>query len=134
MESMPDIASSQIMAHMVGDYLLQSDWMAQNKTKSAFPAIAHAVMYSIPFLFFAPSIMAISFIVGTHYLIDRYRLARYVVYAKNRLSPCSEWAEWDSCKNTGYSIDRPLWLSVWLLIIADNILHVLLNAIALSFF
>lgn len=128
-----EVTASQLMAHMVGDYLLQSDWMAQNKTNAAFPAIAHAVTYSIPFLFFEPSAMAIAFIIGTHYLIDRYRLARYVVYAKNRLSPPSEWLRWNDCKTTGYASDRPLWLSVWLLIIADNILHVLLNAIALSY-
>lgn len=35
------------LAHMVGDYLIQSDWMAQEKTKRWWPAIAHALTYGI---------------------------------------------------------------------------------------
>jgi hypothetical protein len=33
---------------------------------------------------------------------------------------------------TGYAADVPPWLAVWLLIAADNIAHVLINAVALN--
>ena len=35
-----------ILAHLVGDYLIQSDWMASEKTKKWWPAIAHGITYS----------------------------------------------------------------------------------------
>ena len=34
---------SWLLAHLVGDYVVQSDWMALNKTARWSPAIAHAV-------------------------------------------------------------------------------------------
>ena len=33
---------------------------------------------------------------------------------------------------TGYAADKPPWLTVWLLIIADNTMHVLINGAALE--
>jgi chromate transport protein ChrA len=115
--------ASQLVAHMVGDYILQSDWMANRKTERAYVAAIHAATYALPFLFFHPSLLALAVIVGTHALIDRYRLARYVCWAKNGFPR--------PLTNTGYPEDRPAWLSVWLLFIADNILHVLINGAAL---
>jgi hypothetical protein len=40
---------------------------------------------------------------------------------------------WNECKATGYSPATPAWLAVWLLIIADNIMHVLINGLALKY-
>lgn len=124
------ITADQLVAHAVGDYILQSDWMANEKTKQSFAALAHAVVYSLPFLFLGPSIPALVAIIGTHFVIDRWRLARYVVWAKNWLGPNRPWRE---CTATGYPPERPPWMSVWLLIIADNTLHVLCNALALAY-
>ncbi|WP_396921656.1 DUF3307 domain-containing protein [Mycolicibacterium sp.] len=115
------------LAHMVGDYLIQSDWMAQEKTKRWWPAIAHAVTYGLPFLFVTQSPLALLVIVGTHAAIDRYRLARHVVWFKNQLAPKAFRPPYTS---TGYGLDRPDWLSVWLLIIADNVIHMLINVAA----
>jgi len=112
------------LAHMVGDYLIQSDWMAQEKTRRWWPAIAHAVTYGLPFLLVTHSPLALLVIVGTHALIDRYRLARHVVWGKNQLAPKSFRP---AHTPTGHEADRPDWLAVWLLIIADNIIHMLIN-------
>ena len=147
------IAADQILAHLVGDYLLQSDWMAQEKTKRWSVALFHAFTYALPFLFFRPSLGAFLVIWLSHALIDRYRLARFVVYAKNFLAPSGEWVpntgrdpcvhggqewvrwwfQWSYCSATGYSKDRPPFLAVWLLIIADNTLHLICNGLALRF-
>jgi len=40
----------QLILHLTGDYLLQSDWMALNKIKSNRAAATHALVYSLPFL------------------------------------------------------------------------------------
>lgn len=131
------ITGDQIVAHLVGDYLLQSDWMAQEKVKRFLPAAIHALVYSLAFLFFRPSLAAWLAILIPHYLIDRYRLARYVVWAKNFLCPIDAMGSlnppWSECTATGYPPERPVWLAVWLLIIADNTLHLLCNGLALRF-
>jgi hypothetical protein len=131
------ITADQVLAHAVGDYILQSHWMATEKTKRSLAAGVHAVTYTLPFLFLTQSPAALAFICGTHFLIDRFRLARWVVWVKNGylLSPQTEpgfATFWLKPTATGYRDDVPAWLSVWLLIIADNILHVVLNGVALA--
>ena len=124
------ITADQLICHAIGDYILQSDWMANEKTKRWLPAIIHALVYSLAFLLFRPSPTAWLAIFVTHALIDRYRLARYVVWAKNWLGPNRPWSE---CAGTGYPADRPAWLAVWLLIAADNIIHVAINGLSLRY-
>ena len=121
--------------------------MASEKTKKSWAALIHVITYGIPFLFLKPSNNGLIFIVATHLVIDRWRLARYVVWAKNWLG-YEQWLSdaespsghcwrinqpWEMCKATGYSPDRPVWLTTWLLIISDNTLHLLCNGIALSY-
>jgi hypothetical protein len=125
------VSAEQLVAHAIGDYLLQSDWMALGKTSRSLPAAVHALTYALPFLLLTTSPSALAFIVATHFATDRWRLARYVVWAKNHAAPRSAWSPWSECSGTGYHRDRPPWMAVWLLIIADNVLHVLCNAFAL---
>lgn len=125
------ITADQLLAHAVGDYVLQSDWMATDKTKKSVAALAHALSYTLPFLFLTFNPFAIAFIASTHFVIDRFRLARYVVWAKNLPAPRAYRYAWADCQATGYHKDRPPWLAVWLLIVADNVMHVILNGLAL---
>lgn len=119
------VTGDQILCHLIGDYLLQSHWMATEKTKQSAAAAIHALTYTLPFNFLTTSLSALAFIVGTHFLIDRFRLARYVVWLKN--------GAWKSTITaTGYRREIPDWLAVWLLIIADNTLHLICNGIALN--
>lgn len=126
------ITADQLLAHAVGDYLLQSHWMATEKVKRNLPAALHAGFYGLPFLFLTRAPLAFVVIIGTHFVIDRWRLARYVVWAKNWLLG-SRNAEPDPgpVTATGYPEDVPPWLAVWLLIIADNVMHVLCNGAAI---
>ncbi|MDX3509165.1 DUF3307 domain-containing protein [Streptomyces caniscabiei] len=78
-----EIAFGILLAHLAGDYLIQSDWMANEKTK--------------------------------HFL-----------------APRSYWHPWSECSATGYHQDRPAWLAVWLMIIADNTIHLVINAAAVT--
>jgi len=162
----------QLILHLIGDYITQSHWMAQRKIKESLPAFCHALVYSIPFLLLSPSSLAWIMIFGTHFLIDRFRLARYVLWAKNFLSPYTRtrgfgetmddlkksghigsgptheahemsliieeqkrpirWnPPWHICTETGYDPELHAWLAVWLLIAADNTLHLAINYAAL---
>jgi Protein of unknown function (DUF3307) len=116
-----------LLAHAAGDYILQSDWMAVEKTTRWVPALLHAGTYGLPYLLVTRSPAALAVIVLTHAVIDRYRLARYVVWAKNQIAPARYRRPWRECVATGYSPDRPAWLTTWLLIIADNTIHLTLN-------
>lgn len=115
------------LTHLVGDYVIQSHWMAVEKTKRWWPAIAHAVTYGLPFVLITQSPLALVVIVGTHAVIDRHRLARHVVWFKNQFAPRGFRPAHTA---TGYPDDAPPWLSFWLLIAADNILHMLINVAA----
>ena len=156
----------QLILHLIGDYITQSDWMANNKTKNSIAAGSHALVYSLPFLLLKPSLAAFLVILVTHFFIDRFRLARFVVYAKNRLlqpEKSVHWTDelhasvfeeheaepevmarvrlgrewdakwkWSNCSGTGYPSETPPWLAVWLLIAADNTLHLAINYAALA--
>ena len=114
----------QLILHLFGDYVTQSDWMANRKTDSTWAAFCHATIYSAPFLLLGgwESVFVIWL---THLLIDRFRIARFVVFAKNFMG--SPWPRWENCKATGYPSERPIWLTLWLLIAADNTLHLAIN-------
>ena len=115
--------ADQIVAHLVGDYILQSHWMATEKVKRSIAASVHAICYTLPFLLITSSSAALAVICWSHFLVDRFRLARFVVWAKNGAS--------GPITATGYPDEVPAWLSVWLLIIADNTIHVVINGLAI---
>jgi hypothetical protein len=119
----------QLLLHLIGDYITQTDWMARHKRASVNVAWIHALVYGLPFLLITQSIPALLLIIVSHALIDNYGLARYVVFAKNWLTDRSlTWAE---CSSTGYPPSVPQWMAVWLLIIADNTLHLCINYAAI---
>jgi hypothetical protein len=121
----------QLILHLIGDYITQTDYMANNKTKSLPIAFLHAFVYTVPFIILTQSPIALLVIMVSHAIIDHYRLARFVIFAKNYLNdPTLKWAD---CNKTGYPNSRPEWLTVWLLIIADNTLHLTINYIAISY-
>lgn len=109
-----------LILHFVGDYLLQNDWMAQNKTKAFIPAMIHAMVYSLPLTYFLDlTTIGGLIIMWSHFFIDRYRLATYWIKFVN-------W-NWNS-NNFGFSDKTPVWLSTWLMIVIDNTWHILINS------
>jgi len=125
------ITADQIVAHLVGDFVLQSDWMANQKYNRSLATLAHAGFYMLPFLLLTTSPSALAVIGGTHFLIDRFRLARYVIWLRNLPWPKS--ASWAECRETGFNPGVPPYLSAWLLIIVDNTMHILINAAAIRY-
>ena len=114
----------QLILHLIGDFITQSDWMAVNKNKHSWPALCHAVVYSLPF-FLIGSPLAVGVVFASHFLIDRYRLVRHVIWAKNCLSPTRH--PWSECSQTGFHKSMPDWFATWLMIVADGTLHLTCN-------
>jgi Protein of unknown function (DUF3307) len=124
-----------VILHFVGDYLIQSNWMANEKVNRWLPAWVHGVTYTLPFLLLIQSLLALSVICVTHVIIDHYRLAKHLIWVKNFLAPRSypqpTWAE--ASTNGGFSLSTPPWMAIWLMILVDNTVHVLINSAALRY-
>lgn len=144
-----------VLAHFVADWVFQSQWMASEKVKAARAAVAHVVVYGIVFgLLVRPSWAALAVIVGSHYLIDRYRLARHVNWAANFIAPwhralvpgtgeddprtgiaLHRWRStnppWSECKTYGSPPGVPDHIGFIVMVAVDQIMHLALNGAAL---
>ena len=123
--------ADQLVAHVIGDYILQSEWMATQKSRRSLPALVHSLTYLIPFLFITRNPYTLAVIAGTHFVLDRWHLARHVAWIKNRPWPGS--APWSECSKTGFHPDTAPWLAGWLVIIVDNVLHIVINGLAITY-
>ena len=124
----------QLLAHLVGDYVLQSEWMAIKKTEKWWPAIVHGFVYAIPFLLITTSFWALAVIISTHIVIDRYRLAKILMWARNFLAPVGAQTERLSAfrKRTKTS-NTPEFIFFWLMVIVDNTMHLSINFFAIKY-
>lgn len=120
----------QLLLHLLGDYITQTDWMAREKTKRWWPALVHCTVYTLPFLLLTSSLNALVFIWLSHLLIDHFALARYLIFAKNWLNQPT--LTWKDCSPSGYPKEVPVYLTAWLFIITDNTLHLMCNYFALG--
>lgn len=147
------VAFGILLAHLAGDYLFQSDWMAAKKTSKWWPAIVHGVTYTVPYVLVTRSPWALAVIGGTHILIDRFRLIKYLLWLKNQIGARREFVELDKPKHvdaaewgfprkrvdpmawppteTGYPAHIPAGLATALMIVADNTVHLSINFAAI---
>lgn len=107
----------QLILHLLGDYLLQTDWMAQNKKvktwRGELACQVHCLLYSIPFLLIG-TWQQVLFIYVTHYLIDRFGFVKWYMTTfdmKEFMKPP---------------------LGPWSIFITDNTFHLICNYIALT--
>ncbi len=91
-----------LVGHMVGDYLLQTAYQAENKKQDNVACLAHVLVYALTLWAFTQwALWKIGLIFVTHYLQDRTQFVR--------------WFN----KATGKGDDA------WLLIVVDNTFHFL---------
>ena len=138
----------QLFAHIFGDYILQSDWMAMNKSKRSLPCLVHVLLYTSVFLLLTTSWKALLVIGATHFVLDRFPvIVRRFIWFKNHMGPNLKFVPFDLCKVTGYYdglgsssnveingySQRLNYVTVWLYIITDNFLHLLTNYLAIKY-
>lgn len=105
-----------LIAHLVGDYLLQIGWMAGNKTKIWLANLIHSAVYTLTIAVFAAlfikdfSPWAYVLIFVSHAIIDRRSISSFWVISI-MTTPESERG--------------------WLTIVVDQIFHLLILFIAL---
>lgn len=64
---------SPFIAHLVGDFLIQNDWMAVNKARSSVACAVHVLVYMAPFLLCNLEWWQLLLIATQHFLQDRTR-------------------------------------------------------------
>lgn len=104
-----------IFAHLIGDYLLQNDWMAFGKKQKSWICAVHVATYLLPFLFCDFAWWQLAIIAAQHFAQDRGNLVVWFMKWKGSelfaVGPCSPWS----------------------IIVTDNILHILTIAAVASF-
>jgi len=129
----------QLLAHLVGDFWMQTDWMALKKKNPGWEGLLacllHCVLYGLPFLLLTRSWKAMLVIVATHAVIDRSHIVPWLIWVHNLVTPPpvgTKHLPYREClTNGGYHPSRPAWIAIWLSIITDNSLHLLINYAAL---
>lgn len=115
----------KLLCHLVGDYVLQSDWMALAKThrnrEGRCAAAEHAVIYTLCHLPLTRNPLRLALIGITHGLLDHYRPLPRLIHEKDKLlSPY------------GWPATKPAELPFWMHVVVDNTVHLAINEIALS--
>lgn len=71
-----------ILCHLIGDYVLQTDFIAKTKGTNWYHLIVHCVLYCLPFFVVYGLTWQLIFIFITHFVIDplkaRYNKINYV--------------------------------------------------------
>jgi hypothetical protein len=101
---------SWIYAHLIGDYLIQNDWMASGKKRSSWICAVHVATYLLPFLLTPLPWWAIGVIGVEHFFQDRTNIVvwfmRVTGHTEFSKPPCGPWS----------------------IILTDNIFHILFMA------
>lgn len=127
----------QLFCHLIGDYFLQTNLMAEYKKKYFWVALLHGFIYTLPFLIVTRSIPALLVIWLTHALIDGTNFVGKLNQLRNNdfTKHCLFYFEQldggiarkaNVTLEDGYN-KRPLFLRIWLTIIQDNALHLMIN-------
>lgn len=103
-----------IYAHLIGDYLLQNDWMAKGKKDSSGVCTIHVIIYMLPFLFTGLPWWKLLLIAVQHWLQDR-----------------TDFVLW-SMKVTGRHEFAMQPLAPWSIIMTDNLFHILWIAFVIA--
>lgn len=98
------------IGHLVGDYLLQNDWMAMGKKSSTFICSVHCLLWTLAVYFCQAAdrpwpIWTLPILFLTHFAQDRTELVRW-------------WME-----HKGQRGFASVPMAPWSLIVVDNVLH-----------
>jgi len=96
-----------LIGHLVGDYLLQNDWMALNKKKSSIPCAVHCLLWATSVCLFAswgwiPWLV----LLVVHFVQDRTQIIAW----------------WMKFNRQEKFMQPPL--GPWSIIVVDNVWHV----------
>lgn len=95
-----------ILAHFLGDYILQNDWQAIGKKKSSMICLIHVLLYLLPLSLCGMQWWQLLIIGLQHFAQDRTNFVMWFMKWKGSelfaVGPCAPWS----------------------IIVTDNILHI----------
>lgn len=95
-----------LIGHLIGDYLFQNDWMAQNKKLHWWPCFVHCLIYtSVIALLTRWSWWALVIVFVTHFIQDHTQIIRV----------------WMKGMRQQKFMEPPM--APWSLIVVDNVWH-----------
>ncbi len=107
-----------LVGHLIGDFLLQTRWMATRKADRWFPLVAHAALYTAVVVLFAGlyggiHLWAGALIFGSHVVLDQRAFVRWWSQRIQGVAPESRDA--------------------WVTIMADQTFHMMVLIIVAAF-
>lgn len=116
-----DTLTCAIIGHLVGDYLLQNDWMANGKKRENLPCAVHCFLWAWSVCLFSGwagncIVWAILFL--THYAQDRTQIIPWFMRSigQRRFMQCDSFDLTDMRVVPG--------LGPWSIIVVDNVWHI----------
>ena len=105
-----DQLSLAFLGHMVGDYILQTDWLAENKKTKTLPCLIHCILWAGCVVLFAgwtSSWIPFLVLLSVHFIQDRTSIVR-------------SWMRVIGQENFATGPYAP-----WSMVIVDNTFHLL---------
>ena len=75
-----------LACHMLGDYVLQTDFLAKTKGENWWHLLAHCVTYTVPFAVAFGIDWRIGYLLVMHLIIDALKARHYIGYAGDQTS------------------------------------------------
>lgn len=100
-----------IYAHLIGDFLLQTDWMAQGKKQNSWICLIHVITYMVPFALTTLDAWQLLLIALQHFIQDRTDFVLWMM------------------RHTGKENFTEPPSAPWSIIVVDSIVHILFVAI-----
>lgn len=117
----------QLLLHLFGDFIVQNDWMALNKKKNGLIGFLtcsiHCISYSLPF-FLITNWMGVLLICISHFALDRTYVTEKFLKLRNGVKNTS---------NFGFKKERPFEITFWLMVITDNVIHLICNYFIITY-
>ena len=74
-----------VFCHLLGDYVLQIDYIASTKKKNYYHMIVHCILYCVPFAFVFGIDYRLVFIFGCHMFVDELKVYGLISYAIDQI-------------------------------------------------
>ncbi|REB10129.1 DUF3307 domain-containing protein [Sporosarcina sp. BI001-red] len=103
-----------IVGHLIGDYLLQTNWMASGKATKWAPLLTHCFVYT--------SVVSVAFLISTG-MISFWMVV--IIFLSHIILDRRRFVAWWALAIMGVKEGEP----AWLLIIADQVFHIIVLAI-----
>lgn len=74
-----------VFCHLLGDYFLQIDFIAQSKGKNLYHLFVHCALYCLPFYLWFGLDWRLFFIFLSHLIVDYRKSRKHINYAEDQI-------------------------------------------------